>query len=391
MTTTDERALQVAVPRGQNPLLDTEQIVGDVSSTAEQALGWAQANGTEWLLGLGIVLGVFLILRVVRAAAARLLGNEDKPANAVRNILAALVSATRSLFLLLISVVIVLPFFVVLTEAQAGALGIAAMIIVTLQIAFWVRVVARAFVSRIAAKDGDESTIANAMTLIMVFLNVIIFAIALVVILDNLGIDITGLVAGLGVGGIAIGLAAQSLFEDLFAGLSIILDKPFVRGDVVTWGDKVGVVQKVGLKSTRIRTLSGEELIVNNSNLLNNEIRNYKRMAERRVVTRIGVTYDTPHAKLEALSSQMRAIVERQERVRFDRCHLAAYGDFAIQYELVFYVLDRDYALFMDIQERVFLDIHALFEREALEFAFPTQTIHIGSAPEGQQAQLAAQ
>lgn len=379
--------------QSENPLIDTEEIVDDVSTTAERVLAWAQENGTEWLLGLGIVVGVFLALRLARATLAGVLGNKRKPANSTRNILAGLVSATRSLFLLLVSVVIVLPFFVVLTEGQAAALGVAAMIIVTLQIAFWVRVVARAFVSRIAARDGDESTLANAMTLIMVFLNVIIFAIALVVILDNLGIDITGLVAGLGVGGIAIGLAAQSLFEDLFAGLSIILDKPFVRGDVVTWGDKIGVVQKVGLKSTRIRTLSGEELIVNNSNLLNNEIRNYKRMAERRIVTRIGVTYDTPHAKLEALSGQMRAIVEHQDRVRFDRCHLAEYGDFAIQYELVFYVLDRDYALFMDIQERIFLDIHALFEREGLDFAFPTQTIHIGSAPEGQQAQasLAAQ
>ena len=379
--------------RIDNPLLDTEALTDDVTSTAERAFAWAQDNGAEWLLGLGLVLAVFVVLRIVRAALAGALGSKTKPTNAVRNILAGLVRATRSAFLLAVSVVIVLPFFVRLTEEQAGWLGTAMMVASVFQVAFWVRVVARAFVGRIAAKDGDESTLANAMTIITVFLNVVIFAIALVVVLDNLGFDITGIVAGLGVGGIAIGLAAQSLFEDLFAGLSIILDKPFVKGDVVTWGDKIGVVQKVGLKSTRIRTLSGEELIVNNSNLLDNEIRNYRRMAERRSVTRIGVTYDTPHGKLEALAGQIRGIVERLEQVRFDRCHLAAYGDFAIQYELVYYILDRDYALFMDIQERIFLDIHALFEREGIEFAFPTQTIHIGSAPEGQRAQasLAAQ
>ena len=372
--------------QGENPLLDTDAIAEDVTSTADQVVSWVRDNGTEWLLGAAIVAGVFLGLRLLRAIVSGAIGNKKKPASSFRNIVAGLVSATSSLFLLLVSVIVVLPFFVVLTDEQAGWLGTAMMIVGTLQVALWVRVVAKAFVSRVAEKDGDESTIANAMTLIMVFINVIVFAVALVFILDNLGQDITGIVAGLGVGGIAIGLAAQSLFEDLFAGLSIILDKPFVRGDVVTWGDKIGVVQKVGLKSTRIRTLSGEELIVNNSNLLNNEIRNYKRMAERRVVTRIGVTYDTPHGKLEALAGQMRAIVEHQDRVRFDRCHLAAYGDFAIQYELVFYVLDRDYTLFMDIQERIFLDIHALFEREGLDFAFPTQTIHIGSAPEGQEA-----
>ena len=376
-----------------NPLIDTGALTADVTSTADAVLAWARENGTEWLVGAGIVLGVFLGLRLLRSLVARLFKSEKKPPNAVRNIIGGLISATNSLFLLLISVIVVLPFFVRLSETEANWLQTAMMIVGTLQVALWVRVVARAFVGRLAEKDGDQGTLANAMTLISVFINVIVFAIAFVVILQNLGMDVTGLVAGLGVGGIAIGLAAQSLFEDLFAGLSIILDKPFTRGDVVTWGDKIGVVQKVGLKSTRIRTLSGEELIVNNSNLLNNEIRNYRRMSERRSVTRIGVTYDTPHQKLEALSGQLRAIVEHQEQVRFDRCHLAAYGDFAIQYELVYYILDRDYALFMDIQQRIFLDIHALFEREGIEFAFPTQTIHVGSVPEGQRAEasLAAQ
>ena len=377
---------------GGNPLIDTEGLTTNVTSTADAALAWARENGTEWLLGAGIVFAVFLGLRLLRATASRVFRSDRKLPSAVRNIVAGLIGATNSLFLLLISVIVVLPFFVRLTETEAEWLQTAMMVVGTLQVALWVRVVARAFVGRLAEREGDEGTLANAMTLITVFINVIVFAIAVVVILQNLGMDVTGLVAGLGVGGIAIGLAAQSLFEDLFAGLSIILDKPFVKGDVVTWGDKIGVVQKVGLKSTRIRTLSGEELIVNNSNLLNNEIRNYRRMAERRVVTRIGVTYDTAHAKLEALAGQIRAIVEHQERVRFDRCHLAAYGDFAIQYELVFYVLDRDYNLFMDVQERIFLDIHALFEREGIEFAFPTQTIHVGSVSEGrQQASFAAQ
>jgi small-conductance mechanosensitive channel len=374
-----------------NPLIDTGEIAADVGSTVERAVAFVAEDGAEWTLGVAIVAGVFLGLRLLRAVLSGLVGRKSKPPTTVRNIVASLISATSSLFLLLVAVMLVLPFFVVLTEQQTEWLQTAWMIVGTLQVAFWVRVVARAFIERIVAKEGDESTLANAVTLIMVFLNVIVFAIALVVILDNLGIDITGLVAGLGVGGIAIGLAAQSLFEDLFAGLSIILDKPFVRGDFVTFGTQSGVVERVGLKSTRIKTLSGQQLVVNNSKLLGNEINNFKRMAERRVVTRIGVTYSTPHRKLEALPSQVRAIVEATPDVRFDRCHLAAYGDFAILYELVFYVLDRDYTKYMDVQERIFLGIHALFERERIDFAFPTQTIHVGSVPRGAEASMAAE
>ena len=377
----------------QTPRLVTpSEVTGEAVQQAEAAVTWAQEHGAEWALALAIIAGVFLALRLLRAVLSGLIGSKKAAPSAFRNIVAGVIGATNSLFLLLVSVSAVLPFFVTLSEDQEAWLARAAMVVTVLQVAFWVRVVAKAFIARIGDQHAaEESTLANAMSLIMVFVNVIIFAVALVVIADNLAFDVTGLVAGLGVGGIAIGLAAQSLFEDLFAGLSIILDKPFVRGDFVTFGDKSGTVEKVGLKSTRIRTLTGQQLILNNSKILNNEINNFRRMAERRVVTRIGVTYDTPHAKLRALPAQIQAVVERQEGVRFDRCHLAAYGDFSILYELVFYVLTRDYAPYMDVQQEIFLGIHDLFEREGIDFAFPTQTVHVGSVPQGERMSLAAE
>lgn len=377
-----------------NPLADPSAVVAEVGSTAEAALVWLRANGTEWGIAIAAIIGVFLVLRLLRATVAGIIGSSRKPASAVRNIVASVVSATKSAFLLLIATTVTLPFFVQLTEQHAGWLRTAAMVITILQIAFWVRVVARAFITRLGDDDtAQESTLVNAMGLIMVFVNVIIFAVALIMIADNLSFDVTGLVAGLGVGGIAIGLAAQSLFEDLFAGLSIILDKPFVKGDFINFGDKNGVVEKVGLKSTRIRTLTGQQLAINNSNILSHEINNFRRMAERRISTRIGVTYDTPHAKLERLPGQIRQIVEGTEGLRFDRCHLAAYGDFSILFELVFHVLSKEFGDYMDRQQRVFLEIHSLFEREGIDFAFPTQTVHLGSMPEGQRAQgsMAAQ
>ena len=366
---------------------DAEQAIAEVQETADRVVAWAQTHGLEWALGIACVAGVFVVLRLLRATLRKVIHTAKKPETSVRNIVASVIGATNSLFLLLWSVLIVLPFFVEVSGQNAEWLQRAFTIVGAIQVALWVRVVINAFLQRAASgHTGDESTLVNAMGLISVFVNVLVFAVALIFILENMGQDITAIVAGLGVGGIAIGLAAQSLFEDLFAGLSIILDKPFVKGDFINFGDKSGVVEKVGLKSTRIRTLSGQQLAVNNSKLLDNEINNFRRMAERRIVTRIGVTYDTPHAKLEGLAGQIREIVERQENVRFDRCHLAAYGDFSILYELVFYVLSREYGMYMDIQERIFLDIHSLFEREGLEFAFPTQTIHVGSVPDGQRA-----
>ena len=372
----------------QRTILDeAETVAVQASSTMDALVAWARAEGVEWAIGAAVVAAVFVVLRLLKSFVARVIGSKKEPEFKTRNVVAGVVRATNSLFLLLLAVMIVLPFFVVLGEREAGWLEIAFTIIGALQVAIWVRVVALALIGRAADKhSAEESTLVNAMGVITVFINVAVFAVALIFILDNLGQDITAVIAGLGVGGIAVGLAAQSLFEDLFAGLSIILDKPFVRGDFVTFGDKSGTVEKVGLKSTRIRTLSGQQLAVNNSKLLDNEINNFRRMQERRIVTRIGVTYDTPHDKLERLAGQIREIVERQETVRFDRCHLAAYGDFSILYELVFYVLSREYGAYMDVQQRIFLDIHSLFEREGLDFAFPTQTVHVGSVPKGERA-----
>ncbi len=168
--------------------------------------------------------------------------------------------------------------------------------------------------------------------------------------LDNLGVDVTALVAGLGVGGIAVALAVQSILGDLFASLSIVLDKPFVIGDFIIVGDLLGTVENVGIKTTRVRSLSGEQLIFSNADLLNSRIRNYGRMYERRVVFTVGVTYDTPRHKLE---------------------------DFSLDFETVYYVQDPAYNLYMDIQQAINLELYQRFADEGIEFAYPTQTLFL--------------
>jgi len=199
-------------------------------------------------------------------------------------------------------------------------------------------------------------------------------------VLDNLGVDITALVAGLGIGGIAVALAAQNVLGDLFASLSIVLDKPFVVGDFLNVDDFLGSVEHVGLKTTRLRSLSGEQLVFSNNDLLNSRIRNYGRMFERRVVFSLGVTYETPPEKLRGIPTIIREAVEAKDKVRFDRAHFQKYGDFALVFEVVYYVLSSDYTLCMDIQQSVNLRIYERFAEEGIEFAYPTQKLYVTEA-----------
>jgi small-conductance mechanosensitive channel len=204
-----------------------------------------------------------------------------------------------------------------------------------------------------------------------------VWSIVALLALDNLGVDVTALVAGLGVGGIAVALALQNILGDLFASLTIVLDKPFVINDFLVVGDLMGNVEHIGLKTTRLRSLSGEQLVFSNSDLLSSRIRNYGRMFERRVLFAVGVTYQTPREKLEKIPTIIRDAVAAQDKTRFDRCHLKEFGDFAIIFETVYYVLEREYGVYMDIQQAINLKIHERFEQEGIEFAYPTQTLFV--------------
>ncbi len=231
-------------------------------------------------------------------------------------------------------------------------------------------------------RETDPSSIA-AINAIGFTGRLLLWSVILLLILDNLGIDITALVAGLGVGGIAVALAVQNILGDLFASLSIALDKPFAVGDFLIVDEHLGSVEYIGLKTTRLRSLSGEQLVFANTDLLKSRIRNFGRMYERRVVFKIGVTYQTPRAQLEAIPGMIRSAIQGQQRVRFDRSHFQSYGDFALIFETVYYVLGPDYNLYMDIQQAINLYIHARFEEQGIEFAYPTQTLHLVQAGAG--------
>lgn len=209
--------------------------------------------------------------------------------------------------------------------------------------------------------------------ILRVFLWVIIVLLAL----DNLGVDITALVAGLGITGVAVALAVQNILVDLFGALSIVLDKPFEIGDFIIVDDCLGTIERVGLKTTRIRSISGEQLIFSNTDLLTSRIRNYKRMYTRRVVFTIGVTYETSYEKLVVIPDMLREIVEARAEVRFDRAHFKTYGPYSLDYEIVYWVNDPDYTLYMNIQQAINFDIFEKFQQEGIEFAYPTQVLYL--------------
>jgi len=235
---------------------------------------------------------------------------------------------------------------------------------------FWLR---RYVEQRRKTDPGSVSTV-NAAGFVA---RLVLWSVVLLLVLDNFGVDVTALVAGLGVGGIAVALAIQNILGDLFSSLSIVLDKPFVIGDFLIIGEFMGSVEHIGLKTTRVRSLSGEQLVFSNTDLLGSRIRNYGRMYERRVVFKLGVTYQTPREKLRLIPDIIRAAIEEQDNTRFDRSHFGNYGDFSLNFESVYYIKSPDYNLYMDIQQAVNLRIHERFEQEGIEFAYPTQTVFV--------------
>ena len=248
----------------------------------------------------------------------------------------------------------------------------------TLQAGLWLGSVLQELTLRQAGRSvGDRSAIAGATSLIQALISIMVWSIVALVLLGNLGIDVTALVAGLGIGGIAIGLAAQSIFSDLFASLSIALDRPFVRGDFVVFGNHMGTIERIGVKSTRLRSLSGEQIVVSNANLLQATIKNYQLLHERRVLFTLNLVYRTSNESLAAIPEIVRDVVVSVGKTRFDRCHLKELGNFSLAFETVYFVIDPDYNVYMDVQHQINLAIMRAFSARGIEFAFPTQSVFL--------------
>ncbi len=213
-------------------------------------------------------------------------------------------------------------------------------------------------------------------TSILTIVKVVLWGVAFVFALDNLGFNVSAVVAGLGIGGVAVALAAQSILTDLFNYFVIFFDRPFEEGDFIVVDDFSGTIENIGIKTTRIRGIDGEEIVAPNSLLTTSKIRNHKRMRERRIQFTVGIIYETPKEKVEKIPGLLRKLIEQNEVTRFDRAHFKTFGPYSLDFEVVYFVMDRDYNKFMDIQQKINFAIKEMFEREGIEFAYPTQVAY---------------
>jgi small-conductance mechanosensitive channel len=287
-------------------------------------------------------------------------------------------------FLLIVSVTVAMNV-IVLPWERGSALAIAIVVACAVQALLVVVPITDVFVERFLRKhqtsDPHAAEIATSAGILRFLALVVVYAMVLVLAAQNLGIDVTALIAGLGVGGVAIALAVQNILGDLFAALSIVLDKPFVVGDFIVVDKQMGTVERVGLKTTRVRANTGEQLVFGNSDLLKSRIQNFKRMQERWVLNTVRVEYGTDERHLAELPGVFRRIVEAKGQVRFDRSHLARLGESSIELEFAFYMLTADHATYMDTQQAINLDVLRECRERAVRIALPGQAVHIVREP----------
>lgn len=354
---------------------------------AELTLNYKFRQNTvaDWLRAAGIGVATFVVLTLLRRSIKLVLnrlsgggGRQVRFAELLRD------SVERTGTVFLLALALAAATFSLRLDPQTGRwVGHAVRVAVVLQMAVWISDIVRDWIYRyLARRTKRDAASMGALGIFHFTSQVLVWALALLTLLNSLGIDVTALVAGLGVGGVAMALALQRVLGDLFASLSIVLDKPFVIGDFIAFDnfEHLGVVEYIGIKTTRIRSLSGEQIVCGNSDLLGLRIRNFKRMHERRVEFTFGVAYETPPEKLEAIPGMIREIIEDVENTRFDRAHFFAYGDFALQFVIVYYVRGADYNLYMDIQQAINLAIGRRFREHDIRFAYPTQTLYLQRA-----------
>jgi small-conductance mechanosensitive channel len=345
-----------------------------------QIAAWTSQNGPPLLIGLAIAVGIVAVMLVLRAIGKRIAA-ADPNCRTWRSVIGRVLAKT-SLAVMIVAALDIVASYTAPPAKAARLVDIAFIIAAALQAAIWGRELVMGILSRQVGEDPNETTLGNARSVIRVLVSVSLFAIAGIVILDNLGVNVTALVAGLGIGGIAIGLAAQGIFSDLFAALSILFDRPFRRGDVISYGTSVGTVDRIGLKTTRIRSLNGEQLVMANTKLLEQEIRNLAEGVTRRTTLTFGVVYQTGPDKLKRIQEIARDAVKAQPGCGFVRCAMTGFGPSSLDHEIVYETASVDPNVIAADRSAIMMAVIEAFTAEKIEFAYPTQTTFT-AAPDG--------
>ncbi len=244
------------------------------------------------------------------------------------------------------------------------------------QVVLAVQIFLEFYIKRRVEKTDDKRS-RSVMNLLRTMSSIALWGLGILFVMSNFGVDVSSLFVGLGIGGVAVALAAQNILGDVFSSLSIYFDKPFVPGDFIITGDFMGTVRSVGIKTTRIKSLSGEEVVFSNKELTATTIRNFGRMKERRVVFNIGVTYDTAAEKLRKVTEIVEEVVKERKKARFDRVHFKEFAESSLLFEVVYYMKTSNYEEYMDVNEEILLAIKERLEKEGVEMAFPTRMVYL--------------
>jgi small-conductance mechanosensitive channel len=360
--------------------IDADSIGPRLQSYWDTTVAWVHGNALELGIALAAAVILFLLLSWLKRIAAKIARASEHRAE-LKSIIARTLARTSKFFRVMVAVELV-NRIANAPEALARAIDVLFTIAIVVQVAIWLREIVLGLIERRAGNGEQEhETLQSAMVLIRLLVSFALFAIAAIVILDNLGVNVTGLIAGLGVGGIAIGLAAQGIFSDLFAAMSIIFDKPFRRGDTVTYDTTTARVERIGMKSTRLRALTGEEKIISNSKLLEKEITNNTLTVYRRVNFPLTLVYHTPPATAARVPDILKEIVEANG-AQFIRAGFTTFAPSSLDFQLVFDVNSDDVEEMFKARHAVGIAIVERFAREGIEFAYPTQTTYTAS-PDG--------
>ena len=331
----------------------------------------------DWIVAVALSLSLALLFQYLKRAIIRRLSLWSK-VNDLRlgSFFIDIFRRTRFLFLFFMALYLGSQYLE-LTAKPERFITRVAIIALLIQVALWGnRGIVLWFDDYLKRYKDTDAASATTMSVIGFVAQVVLWSVLLLMILENLGFNITTLLASLGIGGIAVALAAQNVLGDMFASLAIAIDKPFVIGDFIVVDNILGTVEYIGLKTTRLRSLSGEQIIFSNTDLLKSRIRNYKRMYERRVQFTFNISYRTPHEKVKRIPLIMREIIESQAKTRFDRAHFKEYTDSALIFEVVYFVQDPDYNLYMDIQQAINLELFVRLQQAAVDFAHPMRLVY---------------
>ena len=355
----------------------------EARTTPIDLIDWFSENVDSLVLGALVAAAIVALMLIARAIGRRMLAG-DPECRRWHGIIGNVLARTGILFMVAAAIAIVVSYAAVPPKLERLA-EIFFIIAAALQVAVWAREIIIGVVRSRVGEDPGASTLGNAMTLIRVLVSVAAFGIAFIVILDNLGVNVTALIAGLGIGGIAIGLAAQGIFSDLFAALAIVFDKPFRRGDTIRYGGaagSIGTVEKIGLKTTRIRSVSGEQLIMANTKLLEQELTNVAELKVQRSWLRVGLTYQTSPDVIERLAEILEEAVKPLKTCRLVRASAIQFGPSSIDCELVYDDRSSEPDTIARHKSAIIIAILRIFAREKIDMAYPTQTTFT-AAPDG--------